>query len=638
MSSEGDDTVLELDISSNRGDCLSLVGVAREAAAIFRTSLRWPETDPPQALRPDPDPVRVSIETPHLCGRYTARVISGVQVAASPPWVARRLEASGIRPVNNIADITNYVLLELGHPLHAFDLDRIGSREILVRTAVEGETLETLDGIVRRLEPGMLAITNGQTPIALAGVMGGRASEISGQTRNILIESAWFDPRAVRRAARSLNLSTEASYRFERGTDPEMAARASERASRLILQLAGGQASGERVDVYPGRSRPRIHIELRRARIAGQLGSAIPDPEARAILERLGCVLEDLPSGWRVQVPGHRNDIHREEDLLEELARHWGYDRFPSTLPPWSGGGRGLPWQAAERTVRSTLQGLGYSETCTLAFSNRETETEFSPADEPVALRNPLSEDEPILRTSLVGSMLGTLRWNLNRGIRDLKLYEIAKVYPTRGEYRQLVLAQTGALWGRNVHNAGVESGFYTLKGDVERLIGRFQVASGARDADIPGYYHPGRSVRLGDLALLGELGEDLTRRFRIRQRVYLAEIRIEPLYAALAGDVAVKPIPKYPRIRRDFSLLVESEVRFFDVATAVRSAGIPELISVLPFDRLDEGTFPRSCYSLAIALEYQSPDRTLTDAEVEEFDQRVLARLQAIGVRMRTG
>jgi phenylalanyl-tRNA synthetase beta chain len=253
-----------------------------------------------------------------------------------------------------------------------------------------------------------------------------------------------------------------------------------------------------------------------------------------------------------------------------------------------------------------------------------------------VALRNPLSGDEPVLRTSLVPSMLRALVWNLNRGIRDLKLYEIGKVYPRKGEYRQLVLAMTGAVWPRNVHNRGLEAGFFGLKGDVETLLAGF--GNGRPDANLPGYYHPGRSVRLGDRAVLGELRENVAQEFRIRQKVYLAEIQVERLYETGLRIVAVTPIPKYPRVRRDFSLLLDRAIRFSEVASAVRSAGVPELVSVLPFDRLERGSFPESCYSLAIGIEYQPPDRTLTDAEVEEYDRRVLARLEAIGARLRSG
>jgi phenylalanyl-tRNA synthetase beta chain len=323
-------------------------------------------------------------------------------------------------------------------------------------------------------------------------------------------------------------------------------------------------------------------------------------------------------------------------DLLEELARHYGYERFPATLPVWSGEGRGLKWQSEERAVRDGLRGLGYSEACTLAFSQVETEKKFAPDDDAVALRNPLSEDEPVLRTSLVPSLLRTLRGNLNRGIRDLRLYEIGKVYPTRGEYRQLVLAMTGSIQPQNVHGNEVEAGFYSLKGDVEAVLGQFDADLKAHQDALPAYYHPGRTTRLGEAAILGELDENIAGEFRIRQKVYIAEVEIEDLYARGRRTVAVMPIPKYPRVRRDFSLILDNRIRFSDVVTAIRSAGVAELVGIVPFDRIEKGPFPESCYGLGVALEYQSPAGTLTDAQVEGFDRRVLSELETIGAKLR--
>lgn len=631
---QGDDTIFDFDITANRGDCLSHLGVAREAAVIFATRVRLPETSLAGA-RVSNGSVEVSIRDAALCGRYTARVIRGVTVGPSPERIVRRLESAGIRSVNNIADITNYVLLELGHPMHAFDLDRMRGDRVFVRRAARGETLDTLDGVTRPLDPDMLVIADSERPIALAGIMGGQATEISGSTHNILLESAWFDPRTIRATATALNLGTEASYRFERGTDPDMAATASDRATRLILELAGGSLATELVDSYPGKTTAGS-LRLRRTRIAGYLGSSIPDADVVSILEGLQFGVESQTSGWEVTCPSYRHDISREEDLLEELARHHGYERFPSTLPSWAGEGRGLPWQQRERATRDALSGLGYSEICTLAFSDPDTERIFAPSTDPVVLRNPLSEEEPILRTSLIGSMLLTLRWNLNRGIRDLKLYELGKVYPAQGEHRRLILALTGAVRPQSVHSPMIEAGFFHLKGDVESLLGSFGLAFDADTSEIPDYYHPGRAVRVGDVGILGELAEQVRERFRIRQRVYIAEIEIEALYEGPGRTIAVLPIPKYPRIRRDFSLILDKKIRFSDVVRAIRSAGIQELVGIVPFDRLEEGPFPESSYGLAVALEYQSADRTLTDVEVEEYDQRVLSSLRSIGAKLR--
>jgi phenylalanyl-tRNA synthetase beta chain len=635
IETRGGDTILELDVTANRGDCLSPLGVAREAAAIYDLPLRLPDRTVSGSRTGDPG-IAVGIGTPGLCGRYTARVILGVRVAPSPDWIVRRLAASGIRAVNNVADITNYVLLELGHPLHAFDLGRLGSREILVRTADNGESLETLDGVSRALDAEMLVITNGSRPVALAGVMGGAESEITDETTDILLESAWFDAGTVRRTARKLNLGTEASYRFERGTDPEMALLASDRATRLILELAGGEIAGEQVDVYPGRKPPRV-VTLRRQSIPKILGAPIPDAEVRSIFERLAFRVGEDAAGWTVTVPLYRNDIEHEEDLLEEVARHYGYERFPPTLPAWAGEGRGLARAREERAARDALRGLGYSEACTLAFSDPDTERRFAPDLEPTALRNPLSGDDPVLRSTLVPGILRAVLWNLNRGVRDVRLYEIGKVYPTSGESTELVMAATGSIRPPSVHGPPLESGFFALKGDLESLLSQFGVDCAPGAEGLPAFLHPGRSLALGEVAVFGQLDPGVERDFRIRQSVCVALVKIERLWEAGLRTVAVRPVPKYPRIRRDFSLLIDRGVRFADIVSAIRKAGIAELVAVFPFDRLERGPFPESCYSLAITLEYQSVERTLTDSEVEEYDRLVLSRLDAVGVRLRS-
>lgn len=634
---EGDDVILELDITTNRGDCLSHLGVAREVAAIYDQEVRLPKFEVTEGNKPLEGAFAISITDPDLCRRYCGRYIAGVTIGPSPDWLARRVEAVGIRSINNVADITNYVLMELGHPMHAFDADTLGDNQIIVRRADPDETLTTLDGETRRLDPSMLVIADRRHAIALAGIMGGEETEISGSTKNVLLESAWFDPLSIRKTARALNLNTEASYHFERGADIEMARTACDRVAELIRETADGEILQGVIDVYPGKA-PQPEVSLRRARIKQYLGMEVADQDVLRIFTRLDFDPKDAGDGWTVTVPTHRHDIIREEDLLEEIARQHGYDRFPSTLPAWSGQGQRLPWQVEEATIRDTLSSLGYSEACTICFSNREIEEKFAPGVDPVRLRNPLSEEAPILRTSLVPSMLRSIQWNLNRGARDVLLYEIAKVYPKDGEHRKLAIAATGSARSRSVHNDSVESDFYTLKGDVETVLGNFSVDTSGSADGIPSYYHPGRSLGIGDVAVLGELhgaGADL---FKLRQKVYIAEIEIEKLYEAGLRNVAAAPIPKYPAIRRDLSLLLDRKVRYSDVVGAVRAADIPELVEVEPFDRLDKGPFPESCYSLAVAIVYQSSERTLTDAEVQDFDRKVLDRLEQIGAKLRSG
>ena len=632
------DTVFDLDISSNRGDCLSHLGVAREACAALDVDVRRPEFQIEEVDRAADEAFSISIADPDLCGRYCGRYIEGVQVGPSPDWMVRKLESVGIRSINNVADITNYVLMELGHPLHAFDADTLEGGEIIVRRAELDETIQTLDGEKRELDPSMLVIADSNRAVALAGVMGGVDTEISTSTTNVLLESAWFDPLTTRKTARALNLSTEASYRFERGADIEMALHACDRTATLIHELAGGKVYRGVIDVYPGREESS-RASLRRRRILEYLGMEVPEQEVVRVLTRLEFEpVENDEEGWSVRVPTHRHDISSEEDLMEEIARHHGYDRFPSTLPVWAGQGSALPWTSEERIVRETLSGLGYSEACTIPFSSEEMERGFAPDLDPVVILNPLSEEAPVLRTSMVPSILRSLLWNLNRGTRDVGLYEIGKIYPTDGESQQLVLGATGALQAKTVHHNQTELEFFRLKGDVEALLAGFAVDKTPDASTLPAYYHPGRAIRLGEVAVLGELHQDQTNLFKLRQKVYVAEIQIEELYASGRTEIAARAIPKYPSIRRDLSLIINRKTDYSAVVRTIYGEDIDELIEIEPFDRLEQGPFPDDCYSLAIKLIYQSASRTLTDDQVQDFDRRILARLETeLGARLRS-
>ena len=479
-------------------------------------------------------------------------------------------------------------------------------------------------------------IADARRAVALAGIMGGLETEISDRTTNVLLESAWFDPVSVRKTAKRIRLGTEASYRFERGADVAMAATALERAAGLIIELAGGVALRGVIDVYPAPIEPD-RIALRRGRIAEHLGAAVPDAEVERVFRRLGFEPRASADGWTVRAPSHRHDIAREEDLIEEIARHHGYERFPATLPVWSGQGRPLPSHAGETHVRDTLAGLGYTETCSIAFGNRDTQTAFAPGVDPVEIRNPLSEDTPILRTSLVPSVLGSIQWNLNRGLRDVALYEIAKVYPTSGEKRRLVMAATGAADAPRIHQSTVETDFFRLKGEVEALLSRFDLDLAESTDTLPPYLHPGRSVRLGAVASVGELHAEWASRFKFRQKICVAEIDIEHVLERGLQAIATAPIPKYPAVRRDLSLLVARQTPYRDVVEAVHRAGIAELTDVFPFDRLERGPFSASFYSLAVTLVFQSGERTLTDSEVQGFAERVLAELRKIGIELRS-
>ena len=629
------DSLFELDVATNRPDCLSHFGVAREVAAIYGLALKPPTFELREGDKRASDVFSISISDPDLCARYCGRYIAGATIGPSPERLKMRLESLGVRSINNVADITNYVMLELGQPLHGFDADTLGGQQIIVRRAELDEAITTLDGIKRGLNPSTLVIADAYRAVAIAGVMGGVGTEISSATRNVLLESANFDPLSIRKTSRAIGLSTEASYRFERGADIEMTRYACDRAAAMIRELAGGTVYRSVIDVYP-RERKTVTSTLRRRRIESFLGAPVEDAVVDRIFERLGFKARHISDGWSIEVPSHRLDVTGEEDLLEEIARHHGFDKFPSTLPEWSGFGSALPLESKERLLRNRLAAAGYSEIIPMAFSEEAAERKFRPEVEPVILLNPMAKDEAVLRTSLVPSMLRTIQWNANRGIRDAQLYELGKLYTSGGESRSLIVAATGALRAKSVHEAGREFNFYDLKGDIEDILDAFGVNLSSNSDPLPVYYHPGRAMRVGDLGVFGELHPDYAAEYNLRHRIYVAELAVDMIMES-AAQKSIETIPKFPSIRRDFSLLLNRGTRYSDIEQAVRSIHIPELVRVEPFDRLESGPFPESKYALAISLMYQSPDRTLTDDEVENFDKRILDSLKGrLGAELR--
>ncbi len=629
------DSVLELDVTTNRPDCLNHLGVAREVSAIYGTPIRKPEFKLKEGSKAAADVFSISIEDADLCGRYCGRYIAGVKIGPSPDWLKKRLEALGVRAINNVADVTNYVMLELGHPMHAFDADKVAGQQIIVRRAGLGEKLTTLDGIERELNPSNLVIADSEKAVALAGVMGGGDSEISSSTTNVFLESAYFSPNSIRKTARTLGMTTEASYRFERGADVEMASFACDRAAAMIQELAGGEILKGTIDVYPGKPKP-VTVSLRRERIAGKLGIPIDDATVERIFTRLEFKPKKNTEGWTVEAPTFRVDLSMEEDLIEEIARHYGFDQFPATFPATRGAGSLLPHEARTRQLRNALSATGYSEIYTWSFSNEELERRFYPDIEPVHLQNPMSEEESILRTSLVPGMLKTLQWNQNRGNRDLQLYELSKVYYAGGEHRTLTLGACGELRMTGVHDTRRDFDFFVLKGDIEEILRSFNVPMHLTTDNIPKYYHPGRFARVGHLAMFGELHPNYAEPFKFRQRVYLAEIDLQ-LLLSNSGARPVDQIPKFPAIRRDFSLVLDKGTQYGAVQKTIAGTGISEIVRVEPFDRMESGSFPETKYSLSISVVYQSTDRTLTDVEVEGFDRKILQALEErLGAQLR--
>jgi phenylalanyl-tRNA synthetase beta chain len=645
----GEDVVFDVEVTTNRPDCLSHYGVSREVAALYRKRLAPLEFVCKESGAPASAEASIEILNPELCARYCGRVIQGVEVKPSPEWLVRRLEAVGQRPINNVADITNYVLMELGHPLHAFDLVRLGGRKVVVRTARAGEQMQTLDGVSRTLAASDLVIADSRRPVALAGVMGGEESEISNDTHTVLLESAWFDPVSIRRTSKSQGLHTEASHRFERGADIEMAPVALDRAASLIAQLAGGEVLRGVMDVYPS-PKHRTYIELQRSEIQRILGAEVPWEEIERVLRTLGFKVERRGTeGWRVTPPLFRLDVEREVDLIEEVARHYGYNRLPARVrpaPPRIATGQ---TRNKELKISSTLVALGYREIIPSAMIDPEENAKFTDRP-PVVLENPLSQDAAAMRSSAVPSMVHTLKWNLDRYRSDLRLYEMGRVYSAQekglpDERRVLVLGATGNREPGSIHSKEKEIELLDLKGDVEELLESFDLPVLSFEALAARYLEEGVAGRFvaggTTVATLGQLSEGLARGYKLRQKVWLAEIELDALLSAALRQPSFKPISKFPPVERDFSLVVPGSTPYGQLEAKVRGLGIDEIQSVTPVERrrreeLPDGAIPAGNVSLLLRITFQSPTRTLASDEVEAQSRRIVKALEPLGVQIR--
>jgi len=641
----GDDWVLDVEVTTNRPDCLSHYGVARELATLYRKPLKRLEVFVHEATAPAGEAASIEIADPDLCARYCGRVVQNVQVAASPEWLVKRLEAVGQRAINNVADITNLVLLELGHPLHAFDLARIQERKIIVRRAKPGEHLQTLDGVDRTLTAENLVIADARRPVALAGVMGGEDSEISLSTGTVLLESAWFDPLSIRRTSKSHGMHTEASHRFERGADIEMAPVALDRCAELILEIAGGEILQGILDVYPRRER-RDDIILRRSEIARILGSEVSWEEVERILRSLGFTSERRGTdGWRVAPPTFRLDVSREVDLIEEVARHFGYDRLPARLRPAPPSAVRDTARERELAVYERLTSLGYREIITSSMVDPEENARFS-SEPSVVLANPLSQDASALRSSPVPAMLRALRWNLDRDRTDLRLFESGKTYsrqpggsPT--ERRVLTLGLSGNRHPSSAHESRKALDFFDLKGDLESLLELFAFESLRFEATAVGHYENGLRGRLCNgsaaIARFGQIGADVGRDFKMRQPVWIAEVDYELLLSAPLQVRRFQAFSKFPAVERDFSLVVPDAITFDRIEEAVRGLACEEIRKFGPADLFRGGSIPAGHYSVLLRVEFQSANRTLTSDDIADLSRRVLGALERQGIRVRS-
>ena len=645
--------VIDAEITSNRPDCLGMLGIAREIGAIYRLAIKNVAPRPTESASAKArDAVSVKIEAPELCGRFTARVIRGVKIQPSPAWLKDRLEAAGLASINNVVDISNYVMLETGHPLHTFDYDMVRDHSIVVRRG-KSERIRTLDAVERVLDVSIPVVSdgNGSRPIGIGGIMGGAETEISFSTKNVLIECAWFDPIAVRRAARSLKLHTEASTRFGRGADPEMAEVASRRAAELILQVAGGTLLSGLVDVYPLKRAPK-KITLTRAEFLRIMGADVPDKEVESILSALGFApvradhtpgaANALLAAWQCTQPSWRADVEREIDLIEEVARVYGMDKFPPRLPAARAGAARLPHQEAETRLRERLIGLGYHEILTIPHVADERNELFRPADAiPAKLANPLSEEAGVLKSTGAVTMAAAIEWNLNHGQRNVRLFEIGQHYRfVNGkpvESRVLTIGATGAARTQGLYDSPREYDFGDLKGDLD-AVG--ELSGGLLWESVgPDWLNPAKrgTIHLDKegnplLGVAGLLTQRVADKLKFRQDVYLAEIALGPLYCMYYGvknNRRYQPLPRFPGVDRDFSLFLNDGVTFAAVQQTIEALGIPEIASIEATDLFRGKNVPSGKYSLLVRVTFQSKESTFTDAQIHEFSARIVSALE---------
>jgi phenylalanyl-tRNA synthetase beta chain len=640
------DVVLEVAVTANRSDCLSLLGLAREVAALLDRPLRHPEVNVPPAPAPGLQ-ARVTILDPVHCPRYAARLLTGLIVKPSPFWLRRRLQVAGLRAINNLVDVTNYVLLEFGQPLHAFDFARLAGGEIVVRLPRPGERVfTTLDGAERQLDPETLLICDAERPVALAGIMGGLDSEVTAATTQVLIESAYFNPRTIRRTGKRLSLSTEASYRFERGVDPEGVIHALERATQLMCLVGDGAVTAARLDEYPTPiQHPRLNLRVSRANQV--LGTDFSSQQMLHLLRRLHLPALALDAENLVlQVPSFRGDLEREEDLIEEIARLAGYDAIPVTLP------RGVvatprpdPAVQVLTAARELLQDLGFFEVITYAFQSDRLGSLMAGDTSMLRLANPLSEEQAVMRASLLPGLLDTLRRNTLKQNLDVRLFEISKVFlPRPGEdLPQEEHWLTGLMYGAREEvawNTTRESvDFFDLKGAVETLLDGLLIPDVTfAEANLPGYLRYGARVFSGDreLGVLGQLQPELGDRLDLEGEIYAFNLDFAALCRSSVPPLFT-PLPRYPAVYRDIALVLPDRVPAARVAEALYRHGRPWLVEARLFDVYSGDPVPPGKRSLAFRLSYRDPERTLTDDLVNSHHQALVAALEKdLGAELR--
>jgi len=669
ISGSGKDTVYEVEIGTNRPDAMNHYGVAREAAAIYDLALKpvAPQLSPTAkaasvnaadaALKgrfstQHETTFPITVEEPSLCPRFSARVIRNTRIKPSPEKVAHRLQLLDQRPISNAVDATNYVLWEIGKPTHVFDADLLEGGQIIVRKARAGETLKTLDGVERKLTTEDLVVCDAKRPVGLAGVMGGYDTMITDKTRNIVIESAWWDPGIVRKMSRRHALHTDASHRFERGADFESTVLSCDLVAQMILDSAGGELVGDPVDVI-SKKMDQAPVVLRVSEVRRILGAGLDAGLIFRLLKRLGFTL--IPEGqgdaqFRVHIPSWRLDVEREIDVIEEIARLYGYNKFPNTLPAYSGAVIELPHTSIDDKLREQSLALGYNEAVSLSFISHADAERFSDGVKVLELENPLSEEASVMRTSLVPGMLDMLAWNLNRDVPEARLFEIGSVYELssgeRIEPRRVCLGATmssvcsalpmsGALDVSKGPQAAAVEAFRGFKGDIEKLLLPF-ASNLSCDRKTAAYFHPGRSARAVidevEVAQFGQIHPEIVAARKLRQDVFVAEIDLEQLYKLGMHPTSFRQLGKYPAVERDFSFIFADDVAFIDMKKTVGNLNISELKDMHPAEIFRGGSVPAGKYSILLRVRFQSTERTLREDELAEWSGKIVSSLVSLG------
>lgn len=644
---QGDgEPVLNVKVTPNRGDCLSIVGVAREVAALYGLPLRHPmpaarSTEPGHAAQF----ARVEIVDVDLCPRYAARIVQDIRVAPSPAWIQQRLLDAGMRPINNVVDVTNYVMLELGQPLHAFDLDLLPQGQIVVRRARPGEHIVTLDGVERELQPEMLAICDSTHPVAIAGVMGGSETEVTDGTRRVLLESAHFHPTSIRRTSQRLQLSTEASYRFERVVDPGGVVAALDRACELLEQIGAGVPLPGVVDVYPHPEDERT-VTLRPERCNLLLGLQLDADTMVDCLRRLQLPAELRDGTILVRVPTFRPDLRIEEDLAEEVGRVYGYENIPERLPfGHTHRGGESPNTRLARPLQEAFVRAGLVEVHT------HTLRAPGPLDDPhrraVRVRNAASEELSSLRNSLLPSMMDVVLHNLARRQTEIFLFEVGAVFTQLpdGDYEERLKAGfilTGSMFPPSWDARYPAADFFTAKGVVQELLEAVGIVTAHYVPLSDPRFHPGRSARVlveeREVGIFGELHPEVLELLDISRRTILAgEFDVEALWSFAPARTRYEPLPRYPAVLRDIAVVAPEEMPYQQVENTVREAGGALLESVKLFDVYRGEHIPAGSRSLALSLTFRSAERTLTDAEVDEVVAGIVRALEQQGARLRS-